>query len=99
MTAGKQQAAEATANDANDAPAGDGKAWDRLPDENDLWYHRFLHYLKLGPGRSVSLASTGKRNAYPIPSHWMIVAKEKRWRERAAAYDQAHGLTESESDS
>lgn len=88
-----QAASEATAAAGNEAAAGKpGKPWDRLPDENDLWYERFTHYLKLGPRRSVSLAATGRRNAYPLPSHWMVVAKEKRWRERAAAYDRAHGL-------
>lgn len=84
MTTADQQPASAASSE--------GKPWDRLPDENDLWYERFTHYLKLGPRRSVSLAATGKRNAYPLPSHWMIVAKEKRWRERARAYDRAHGL-------
>lgn len=70
------------------------KPWEHQPFENDLWFERFLHYLKLGPRRSVSLAATGKRNAYPLPSHWMIVAKEHLWRERAYAYDKAHGLIE-----
>lgn len=66
--------------------------WARQAFENDLWFERFLHYLKLGPRRSVSLAATGKRNAYPLPSHWMIIAKEHLWRERARAYDIEHGL-------
>lgn len=82
-----KQAAQATA-----APTA--KPWERRADENDLWYERFIAYLKLGPGRSVSLVSTGKRNSYPIPSHWMIVAKRNEWRERAAAYDAAHGLAD-----
>lgn len=70
--------------------------WGRQPFENDLWFERFMRYLKLGPRRSVSLAATGKRNAYPLPSHWMIVAKDNLWRERAHAYDIAHGLISEE---
>jgi hypothetical protein len=89
--AGKQRAT-ATPNEGEGE--GDKQPWDRIEGENNLWYERFLVYLKLGPRRSVSLASRGKRNAYPIPSHWMIVARQNNWRERAAAYDRAHGLAD-----
>ena len=61
--------------------------WEQQPGENDLWYSRFLRFVALGPGRSVSLVATGRRNAYPVPAHWPIQAKQRLWRERAAAFD------------
>lgn len=65
------------------------KPWEQHKSENALWYERFLRYLALGKHRSVSLVATGRRNAYPLPSHWVIVAKEKQWRERADLFDKA----------
>jgi hypothetical protein len=64
-------------------------AWDQQLGENDLWYARFLRFVALGPGRSVSLVATGRRNAYPVPAHWPIQAKQRSWRERASAFDAA----------
>jgi hypothetical protein len=64
-------------------------AWDQQPGENDLWFARFLRFVALGPGRSVSLVATGRRNAYPVPAHWPIQAKQRLWRERARAFDEA----------
>jgi hypothetical protein len=63
--------------------------WDQQQGENDLWYSRFLRFVALGPTRSVSLVATGRRNAYPIPAHWPIQAKQRSWRERAAVFDKA----------
>jgi hypothetical protein len=63
--------------------------WDQQLDENELWYCRFLRYVALGPGRSVSLVATGRRNAYPVPAHWPIQAKQRNWRARANAFDHA----------
>jgi hypothetical protein len=63
--------------------------WDQQPGENDLWYARFLRFIALGPGRSVSLVATGRRNAYPVPAHWPIQAKQNSWRDRAVAFDEA----------
>ena len=63
--------------------------WDQQPGENDLWYGRFLRFVALGPGRSVSLVATGRRNAYPVPAHWPIQAKQHHWRERASVFDSA----------
>lgn len=63
--------------------------WDQQPGENDLWYARFLRFAALGPSRSVSLVAKGRRNAYPIPAHWPIQAKQYSWRERATALDDA----------
>lgn len=64
--------------------------WYQQPGENDLWYARFLRFVALGAERSVSLVSTGKKNYYPVPAHWPMVAKKDRWRERARAFDEAH---------
>jgi hypothetical protein len=63
--------------------------WAQQPGENGLWYARFLRYLALGPTRSVSLVAKGRRNAYPIPAHWPIQAKQKDWKARAEAFDAA----------
>jgi hypothetical protein len=63
--------------------------WQQQPGENDLWYSRFIRFVALGPGRSVSLAATGRRNAYPVPAHWPIQAKQHDWRPRARAFDEA----------
>lgn len=63
--------------------------WSQGPGENDLWYIRFLRYVALGPGRSVSLVATGERNHYPVPAHWPVQAKQLSWRTRAAAFDAA----------
>jgi hypothetical protein len=64
-------------------------AWSQQRGENDLWYFRFLRFVALGPGRSVSLVSTGERNHYPVPAHWPIQAKQLNWRERAKIFDEA----------
>lgn len=63
--------------------------WDQQPEEKALWYARFLRFVALGPSRSVSLLATGRRNAYPVPAHWPIQAKQWSWRERAKAFDEA----------
>lgn len=63
--------------------------WDQRQGENDLWYIRFLRYVALGPGRSVSLVAKGQRNAYPVPAHWPVQAKQLSWRDRATAFDHA----------
>jgi hypothetical protein len=70
-------------------PPAERHPWDQQPRENDLWYARFLRFIALGPGRSVSLVATGRRNAYPVPAHWPIQSKQNSWRERATAFDEA----------
>lgn len=70
-------------------PPAPRAAWDQQPGENALWYARFLRYVALGPDRSVSLVSTGERNHYPVPAHWPMVAKQRNWRVRARAFDEA----------
>jgi len=74
---------------ARAAPAVEIEAWSQQPGENDLWYSRFLRFIALGPSRSVSLLAMGRRNAYPVPAHWPIQAKQWNWRERAKAFDEA----------
>lgn len=63
--------------------------WEQQVGENDLWFSRFLRYVALGPRRSVSLVATGERNHYPVPAHWPMVAKQRDWRARAQAFDEA----------
>lgn len=65
------------------------KPWDQQRGENGLWYARFLRYVALGPTRSISLLTKGRRNAYPVPAHWPVQAKQLNWRERAQAFDEA----------
>lgn len=65
------------------------RPWDQRTSENDLWYIRFLRFVALGPGRSVSLVATGERNHYPVPAHWPVQAKQLDWRPRATAFDDA----------
>lgn len=70
--------------------------WEQQPGENDLWYGRFLRYLALGPGRSVSLVAKGRRNAYPVPAHWPIQARQLEWKTRAEGFDEAYKVEEVE---
>lgn len=76
-------------------PTFGGSAWDQRDDENDLWYARFLRYVAIGPGRSVSLVVTGRKNAYPLPAHWPAQAKQLEWKVRADAFDAAAKATPS----
>lgn len=63
--------------------------WQQQPGENALWFARFIRYLALGPGRSVSLVAVGRRNAYPVPAHWPAHAKQADWNARGKAFDKA----------
>jgi hypothetical protein len=67
--------------------------WSQMPDEPDLWYGRFMAFLRLGTKRSVNGARSkalkksqenSRANAGP---EWYEAAKEWRWEERARAYD------------
>lgn len=68
---------------------GPVKPWHQQKGDNELWYARFLRYVALGPTRSVSLVATGERNHYPVPAHWPSQAKQRSWKTRAAAFDEA----------
>lgn len=63
--------------------------WARHEGQNELWYARFLRYVALGPERSVSLVARGRKNAYPVPAHWPVQAKQQAWKVRAEAFDAA----------
>lgn len=80
---------QATAPTAPPRVKPKGPPWAQQALENDLWYARFLRFVALGPRRSVSLVAKGKRNAYPVPAHWPIQAKQWSWRTRARAFDEA----------
>lgn len=76
--------------DLTPRPRKSVQPWEQQPGENDLWFSRFLRFVALGGERSVSLVSTGKKNYYPVPAHWPMVAKRDSWRERAKAFDEAY---------
>jgi hypothetical protein len=73
--------------------------WDRLPEENDLWYGRFESYRLSGPQRSIRSTYTAERRqrapegdgqqqgTYSIPASWSEAAQTYRWAERASAWD------------
>ncbi len=78
------------------------KPWEKLPDEPDEAYVRFMTYCALGPGRSMDAAyrlqnpvaaKSGKsRSKKPVDERrasgqWWQNSVEFRWTERAAAYD------------
>lgn len=82
--------AEQAASHSTARPESPARApWDQRPGENDLWYARFLRFVALGPTRSVSLVSKGRRNYYPVPAHWPMKAKQEDWSARAKAFDAA----------
>lgn len=63
------------------------RPWASQPGENQRWYARFLRYVALGPSRSLSLLTRGRKNAYPVPAHWPAKAAQSSWKDRAQACD------------
>jgi hypothetical protein len=71
--------------------------WDRLPDESDESYSRFLHYRNLGLCRSYRKAYrqylaesdgyTGGVKGLHVPGFWYREAKHYFWVERSSAWD------------
>lgn len=74
--------------------------WERLPEENNLWYDRFERYRMAGPTRSVlsiyneeqaaKAARKGKswKRRTTAGISWVSKSKEHRWQERAEAWDE-----------
>lgn len=65
--------------------------WERLPEENNLWYSRFSAYLALGPARSmreVYRQEKGKPHSTAVPGTWNTMFRQFDWRARAMAYDE-----------
>ncbi|MGE0825522.1 MAG: hypothetical protein AB7G75_26240 [Candidatus Binatia bacterium] len=68
------------------------KPWERQSDEQTRWYQRFVEYLQLGSGRTLTDAyrkereRAGKSGRKP-PSSWLKASTRHDWKGRAAAYD------------
>ncbi len=68
----------------------DDQPWNRLLEENNRWYGRFLAYLALGPGRSVRAVynqEKGHESSKQASPSWKDAAHRFEWERRAAAYD------------
>jgi len=80
------------------------RSWDRLPDEDEKWYHIFVdYYLPLGNKRSVRNAfeffirveePANYQNVDPndiryTPDHWGEEAEKHEWAKRALEYDES----------
>lgn len=69
-------------------------AWERMEDEPNLWYDRFVSYLQMGPSRSLlgaenlEKARNGlKKSEVSASGAWRDSAKQWKWKERAEAWD------------
>lgn len=68
--------------------------YDQRPDENDLWYSRFWHWLIIGPTRSIRQAyiaecqAAGHEAKRTPPSVWYRQRQRYEWDKRAAVYDE-----------
>lgn len=77
------------------------RAWDRLPDEDTLWYDRFCTYRDMGVTRSMagayrtwrmeqedqSVDPSDYKHINYAPLNWYDTAKEWDWSARATAHD------------
>lgn len=81
-----------TPNEAENEPKA-RQAWDKEPDESQLWYDRFITYLGLGSSRTIEETyrqrkAVEKGLTYDRPnSDWHRKARTYNWEERASAYD------------
>lgn len=72
------------------------KSWEQRIDEQepDLWYGRFVKYLRLGTKRSVNAVfkkETPKNTEKPrtvADNDWYDIEKQWKWKERARDYDE-----------
>lgn len=70
--------------------------WEWQDGEPNLWYDRFLVYLRMGPSRTklgavhlVEEAEKGReKQSSKVPGAWNDAASEWRWKERAEAWDE-----------
>ena len=71
----------------------ESKAWDKLSDESQIWYDRFITYLGLGARRTIEETYRERRklekglNSDRPNSDWHRRARTYNWEERASAYD------------
>lgn len=74
------------------------KSWEQMVDkgEPDLWYGRFVKYLRLGTKRSVNALyvkeaktarNSEKQRELEAGGDWYKAEKEWNWKERARVYD------------
>lgn len=69
-------------------------SWERLPQEDNKWYGRFVLYLQQGHSRYVHRAvhaedaEQGRPPTKRTPGSWRDAAKRFRWKERAEDYDE-----------
>ena len=68
--------------------------WERLPEENSLWYGRFLLFRDMGPSRSLlgtvhaeEAKKRKEKQSFSPPGAWSVAAKQWNWKERAEAWD------------
>lgn len=70
------------------------KSWEQMEQEPDLWYGRFVKYLRLGTKRSIRsvfLKETKQKQAKTstnVGPGWCNAAKIWNWDERARAHDE-----------
>jgi hypothetical protein len=69
--------------------------WERRPGEPNLWYDRFVTYLRMGPSRSLLGAvhleeaqKSPKKSSFSVPGAWKDAVERWGWKERAEAYDE-----------
>lgn len=72
-------------------------AWEQQPSESDRWFARFTRYRLLGHGRDVCKAyqqeceEESKAAAAQASGSWYRESRERKWAERAAAWDKHLG--------
>jgi hypothetical protein len=70
------------------------KPWEQIEREPDLWYGRFVKFMRLGTKRSVNAiyAKESKqkqvKSSTNIGPEWYEASKQWNWAERARAYDE-----------
>lgn len=65
----------------------DRKPWDKLPNEPERAYVRFLAYRNLGPGRSIQSAIKASKGNEKRNGQWSRDSSMYDWQERATLYD------------
>jgi hypothetical protein len=78
------------------------KPWEQIIEQNepDLWYGRFVKFMRLGTKRSVNAVfkkEPPKRSVKPrmvADNDWYEIAKQWNWAERARAYDEYQRVEE-----
>lgn len=71
------------------------EVWERMEDEPNLWYDRFVSYLQMGPSRSLLGAANlekvrigQEKSDTSASGAWREASKQWDWKKRAEAYDE-----------